>query len=394
MSSSSAETVGKLRMSSSSAETVANIEELLKHILISVPALSLIRFKSVSKHWLSVISDPDFRRRHTLRNPNPKISAFFSPKTKHDAINSVISLGSPAGNPFKDLTSSAFELRILQSCNGLFLCSVEIAGEEETKYPHPVFVVNPTTNEFRALSAPSLVKLRNVDMFVRYGLAFDPSKSPHYTVVCVNHDINRGKRHNVEMYSSETGAWGRSFKARFFPSPLDENLSMIRKAMHFDERSRKGAVYCNGAVHWIRNGRKSRLPLAVRCNGEKEFIRDEVDVLRYFDIGEESLRLTAAIPPVPLVVKNMTLDNNKFPTVFPKLSHKYFGESGGGCLYMIEVFEHCKNQFEVMEMERDYSGWNKSFKTSVELANRKLFLALDDEYDGDHSPYMETLACV
>ncbi|KAM5552831.1 hypothetical protein ABKV19_025180 [Rosa sericea] len=226
--------------------------------------------------------------------------------------------------------------------------------------------------------------------------------------------------------------------------------------MHFDERSREGAVYCNGAIHWIRNGGEATLPFCSRRNGVVEtvgFERNELDVLHYYDIGEESLRLAAATPPVPLVVKNIPLKKKqKFPTEFPRLIHRYFGESGGGCLYLIEVFEHCKTQFEVMEMERDYSGWfvkyhvdlspvvaplpgqdpkafvvlflsrdvetdgedsstdlwlhmpgkvvsynlrNKSFKTSVELANRELFLALDDdEYEDDNYPYMETLACV
>ncbi|KAM5552846.1 hypothetical protein ABKV19_025193 [Rosa sericea] len=113
---------------SSSAETVANIEGLLKQILISVPALSLIRFKCVSKHWLSLISDPDFCRRHTLRNPNPKISAFFSSQTNEDT---TITLGSPSGNPLKTLANSASGLRILQSCNGLFLCSVEFPEKKK-----------------------------------------------------------------------------------------------------------------------------------------------------------------------------------------------------------------------------------------------------------------------
>ncbi|KAL6123154.1 hypothetical protein ACLB2K_075677 [Fragaria x ananassa] len=50
--------------SASPAETVANIEELLTEILLRVPAETLIRFKRVSKHWLSLISTPSFRKSH------------------------------------------------------------------------------------------------------------------------------------------------------------------------------------------------------------------------------------------------------------------------------------------------------------------------------------------
>ncbi|KAL6135868.1 hypothetical protein ACLB2K_068093 [Fragaria x ananassa] len=63
--------------SSSLAETVGNTEELLTEILVRVPARPLVRFKCVSKHWLSLISDPRFCRLHTLQNPNPPISAVF-----------------------------------------------------------------------------------------------------------------------------------------------------------------------------------------------------------------------------------------------------------------------------------------------------------------------------
>ncbi|PON51067.1 F-box domain containing protein, partial [Parasponia andersonii] len=54
-----------------SAETVACNDDLLDEILIRLPIKSLIRFKSVSKHWLSLISAPKFALR---RNPNPSPS--------------------------------------------------------------------------------------------------------------------------------------------------------------------------------------------------------------------------------------------------------------------------------------------------------------------------------
>ncbi|KAL6137653.1 hypothetical protein ACLB2K_062942 [Fragaria x ananassa] len=110
-------------MLSSSAETVVNIEELLKQILERVPALSLITFKCISKHWLSLISDPEFLRCHTLRNHNPKISSFFPTKIKDENL---------LRSPFKTLNSAVTEgsnIGILQSCNGLFLCYA-LSGEQ------------------------------------------------------------------------------------------------------------------------------------------------------------------------------------------------------------------------------------------------------------------------
>ncbi|KAL6134430.1 hypothetical protein ACLB2K_066661 [Fragaria x ananassa] len=184
---------------SSSAEIVESIEELLKQILVRLPALSLIRFKCVSKQWLSLISDPDFHRRHTFQNPNPKISAFLSPETNQ-------------GSPFKFLNNSvpdASWLRIIQSCNGLFLCHVPILSRFQDQKHRHVYVVNPTTNQFRALFPPTLRDDVTRSTLVRYALAFDPSQSPHYKVLCVTNDDeddnDGGGHHDIEIYSSETG---------------------------------------------------------------------------------------------------------------------------------------------------------------------------------------------
>nr|XP_011463565.1 PREDICTED: F-box protein At5g07610-like [Fragaria vesca subsp. vesca] len=144
-------------MSLSAAETVANIEELLTTILVSLPPRPLVRFKSVSKHWLTLISDPAFLRRHTQQNL--KISGFFSSKTEDKSFK-AIPLGHdeiPSGNPFKiinDSFSDGTTLKIIQSCNGLFLC-LRYSCLPRYVANDVAYVVNPTTNQYLALSSPS-----------------------------------------------------------------------------------------------------------------------------------------------------------------------------------------------------------------------------------------------
>ncbi|KAL6144734.1 hypothetical protein ACLB2K_055425 [Fragaria x ananassa] len=319
-------------MLSSSAETVVNIEELLRQILERVPPLSLITFKCVSKHWLSLISDPEFRRCHTLRNHNPKISSFFPTKIKDENL---------LKSPFKTLNSAVSDgsnIGILQSCNGLFLCYA-LSGEQ-TK--HHVYVVNPSTNQFRGLSSPSVSQDKHT--FVRYALAFDPSKSPHYKVVCVfNHPMySKEEQLKTDIYSSETGEW-EHLETPFFHG----------QSYKFNWKSRLGAVYCNGALHWIRKKRKD----FHFSYDRKEFTRHETDVLHYFEVSQERMLVVSATTPVPSVVKNIPVGSGYWqPTMWPILAQRYFGECGGR-LYLIETYEHCLTQFDVMEMERDYSGW-------------------------------------
>ncbi|KAL6194002.1 hypothetical protein ACLB2K_035086 [Fragaria x ananassa] len=284
--------------SSSSAEIVADIEELLKQILVRVPALSLIRLQCVSKHWLSLISDPEFRCRHTPRNPNPKISAFFSSKTQDDSFKSIPLEIPPGWNPFKTLNNSVPDgshLRILQSCNGLFLCHI------------PICVI---------------------------------------MVVCVTSFVTSFNSHSYD------GEW------KHLDTP---------DLKHFGWTSR--ALYCNGAIHWIRDSADAGFHWRGRIGDDASgrWMRDEDDVVHYFDICEEQLRLAAANLPVPLFVQNTSVkDFGIFPTGWPRLFHRHFGVSGG-CLYFIETYEHCSTRFEILEMERDYSAWLVKYYVDLNL---------------------------
>ncbi|XP_050369139.1 F-box protein At5g07610-like [Argentina anserina] len=195
----------KFRVRSVAAETLGNIEELLTEILVSLPVRSLLRFKCVSKHWLSLISNPEFYERHTLRNPNPRVSAFFSSITHNKIFNSVPLIGKhEIPIPFKALNEQVpGSLDIIQSCNGLFLC------EPRDRYQKRIYVVNPTTRKFCALSLP---KGHGKRSFVRYGLAFDPSKSPYYKVIGVGNytsivDDRYDGNYQIDIYSSRTRDW-------------------------------------------------------------------------------------------------------------------------------------------------------------------------------------------
>ncbi|KAK9286946.1 hypothetical protein L1049_015354 [Liquidambar formosana] len=69
---------GKRSLHSPAAETVAGNGDLLSEILLRLPVRSLMRFESVSKKWLSLISDPHFAQDHTRRhNPNSDSSGLL-----------------------------------------------------------------------------------------------------------------------------------------------------------------------------------------------------------------------------------------------------------------------------------------------------------------------------
>ncbi|KAK9286409.1 hypothetical protein L1049_014805 [Liquidambar formosana] len=165
---------------SAAAEAIGGNGDLVRGILLRLPIKSLLRFESVSKKWLSLISDPHFSQSYTrLRNINPKPSGLL---LNHGyAIFQFIHFNDDGdGNESWDYLSYpdiSGRYTILQSCNGLLLCSFAYwRGNSVLEY----LIINPTTKQFFHFPTRQYK-----NPFVAINLAFDPLKSPHYKLVCV-----------------------------------------------------------------------------------------------------------------------------------------------------------------------------------------------------------------
>ncbi|XP_042058918.1 F-box protein At5g07610-like [Salvia splendens] len=294
------------RTSSSSYETVASIDHLLTCILLRLPFKSLIRFKLVSKHWHSLITDPHFCR---LRNPNPNpaIGLFLHFNFSISPMSQYLpfSLNQSTKPPFRTLNFTKHNPRagILQSCNGLLLCcSFHSRPVHNRKY----YIFNPTTTRFSTLPKIDYVD-RNISGM---NLGFDPAKSPHYKVVCVTGLSS--VRYQIELYSSERGPW------RECGQPF-----VLTAGSHFNFR--KG-VYWNGAIHWLNIGHGDSL---------------------YFNLENET---TGSFPTPP-------------NQLWEVRSSVYFGESCDHLHYM--EMPNRQVEFDVYEMKRDYSEWFVKYKVDL-----------------------------
>nr|GEU99293.1 hypothetical protein [Tanacetum cinerariifolium] len=124
-------------------------------------------------------------------------------------------------------TEKAKNVKILQSCNGLLLCS----GSGRLVF---YYVYNPSTNQFKRLLHPDC-SLDNSPYYrsARLRMAFDPTKSPYYKLMDARHtycDID------IQIYSLETSSWSLS-KDHFNYFSYD----------HFDS-----VIYWNDALHWLK----------------------------------------------------------------------------------------------------------------------------------------------
>ncbi|PPR84415.1 hypothetical protein GOBAR_AA36294 [Gossypium barbadense] len=215
-----------------------------------------------------------------------------------------------APSKYLDFINHPSGLKVVQSCNGLLLCS---SSRYYNNFNYDYYIYNPTTKQFVTIPLPS--NLQNARIVCRLSLAFDPTKSLHYRVVCVRNpdpwlNISDDPESDyvsqqIEIYSSQTRSLRLSGKS--FLAHVNTGFG--------------GELFCNGAIHWLG-----------ACNNTSF----------YFNAEEEELR-DLPMPPIP----------DDWECLRRVL---YFGESPNR-LHLIEIYPPPTSRFSVYEVESDYSGW-------------------------------------
>ncbi|XP_022719941.1 F-box protein At5g07610-like [Durio zibethinus] len=283
-----------------SAEKIGNNQDMLTEILLRLPTKSLIKFKCVSKQWLSLISNSQFCLSHTRHHQH---NGFLEPTALLLKVKNTIS---PEFDvvPLKHYSEVPFfhyvnppDINMLQSCNGLFLCETD---DDDVDNVSRYFICNPTTKKFKMLS---FLRNPHEDCEFYVSLAFDPLKSPHYKIIAIREVSKNSFEFEMDIYLSETDSWtvpGISFE-------VDGSIA-------FDD-----AVFCNGIIHWNSYGDESL----------------------YFDVGKECLQ-KMPMPPT----ENDVLE-----------IYKYFGETRGTLHLAVTYHAFIALELDVYEMASDYSHW-------------------------------------
>ncbi|GMH17951.1 hypothetical protein Nepgr_019792 [Nepenthes gracilis] len=291
-----------------SAGIIAGNETFLTEILLRLPAKSLLKFKCVCKHWNSLISSPYFVRQHS-RRVQPISAMIFYRWSKSGFEFSRFNSGGYAFNTpftFLPLADDLIGVRILQSCNGLLLCS----GYRRIEAFRIYFVYNPTTGKSVTIPLPSNCTKATI---LGMNLAFNPVKSPCYYIICISNSTVSPHYSQIKIYDSNTRNWKLCVDE--FTAPFD---------MVFGD-----GVYWNRAIHWI-----SPTGASLRFNIVEERVAD--------------------MPMIP--------DGGHG---WGKRRFRLFQESSGH-LHLIEAYGACTTQFQVLEMEGDYSKWFAKY--SVDLS--------------------------
>lgn len=284
---------------SSSAAQVASSEDLLKQILLRLPAKPLHKFKSVSKQWYSIISTPKFTVTYSRRNPNPQLGFLLNAQTdfRPNAHHLFVSLGGYQYGRDPSFIKIP-NLEIHHVCNGLLCYSKPHVGAPQFASYYVCNHASGQSKRIRVLGRPCIQRLKAVN------LAFDPLKSPHYKIIFVSEVSGSESSHliKIDIYSSETESW-RPAKKGIYIVPYDIGFY--------------NAVYWNDAIYWYHQTKKT---------------------LTYFEFEEDSLE------KLPM------------PQVSELMNYYYFGESGGH-LHLVGSWIRRTSFFTVFEMQKDRSGW-------------------------------------
>ncbi|XP_026410260.1 F-box only protein 8-like [Papaver somniferum] len=219
-------------------------------ILSRLPAKSLMRFKCVSKHWLSLIKDPCFINLHS-RTPKTAAHLLFlipppqrrQPKNKTAGISyqevcfkTADLLSEVTGRTISTMhtTSKSFEcLDFLGPVNGL-ICFTK-------KFKVSVCIFNISTREVMPLvkstSRDNVIGGGKNDSLI-YGFGFDPA-TKHYKFICNGRvSAKNGNQISVghfwEVLTLGTNSWKRIEDV----PPLPDGLT-------------PSSIYVNGSIYWF-----------------------------------------------------------------------------------------------------------------------------------------------
>ncbi|KAI8537932.1 hypothetical protein RHMOL_Rhmol09G0062600 [Rhododendron molle] len=189
--------------------------EIIFDILSRLPVKSLLRFRSVCKPWLSLISNPQFVKTHLstksfkgddddddythlrlVLNTHPSHNVTGLKTCSIETLRSVLESQQwvsavDLDYPFNDLDQ---DVVVVGSCNGL-MCFATRTGT--------IYLLNPSTRKSKRLPDSGVKRLW--DSRDLYGFGFDESNDD-YKVVLISYRAG-GVSSNVMVYTLRTDSW-------------------------------------------------------------------------------------------------------------------------------------------------------------------------------------------
>ncbi|KAL2553622.1 F-box protein CPR30 [Forsythia ovata] len=238
-------------------------EDWVMDVLSRLRVKSLLRFRSVSKSWRTLIDSPSFIKIHMERSMKMKMAQSTCRGDPHPIRDPEV-LPHPFGHRYTSVSfKGLYRIRLVGSCNGL-LCFVDCADR--------IVLWNLATRKYFQLQylGIELPKSAIRDHYVNYGFGYD-SATDDYKVIRLITAFNNSLSvcSLVELYSLKSDSWTR-----------------LGDFMGFDFGVDYG-ILVGGALYWIR------------------YQRDIGSTIVAFDLTREEFNFV----PLPDLSGNFTLTN-------------------------------------------------------------------------------------
>ncbi|KAG6702515.1 hypothetical protein I3842_07G037700 [Carya illinoinensis] len=201
-------------------------EEVVVEILLRLPVKSLVRFRCVSKRWLSLISDPRFAKSQFKRAADHIQRLLFPTPFGLGSleVDAPFGDGSALRELFVPFKQPDLRLNLLGSCDGLVFAS---------HYDHKDFYVwNPSTGEHRKLPDPGISP--HPDNEYMYGFGYDSSIDNYKVIVIAFLPPRPCPGYVGKILSLKNDLW-----------------KSIKKPDNVFTSFRSAGALCGGAVHWL-----------------------------------------------------------------------------------------------------------------------------------------------
>ncbi|KAL5175193.1 F-box/kelch-repeat protein [Glycine soja] len=310
-------------------------QDLITEILLRLPVKSLVRFKSVCKSWLFLISDPRFAKSHFelaaaladrilfIASSAPELRSIdFNASLHDDSASVAVTVDLPAPKPYFHF------VEIIGSCRGFILlhCLSHLC------------VWNPTTGVHKVVPLSPIFFNKDAVFFTLLcGFGYDPSTDDYLVVhACYNpkHQANC-----AEIFSLRANAW-KGIEGIHFPYTH----------FRYTNRYNQFGSFLNGAIHW----------LAFRINAS-------INVIVAFDLVERSF------------------SEMHLPVEFDygKLNFCHLGVLGEPpSLYAVVGYNHSIEMWAMKEYKVQ-SSWTKSIVISVDGFAIRSFFPVCSTKSGD-----------
>ncbi|KAM6577879.1 hypothetical protein CsatB_029716 [Cannabis sativa] len=230
-------------------------DELMRKILVKVPAESLVRFKWVSKSWHGFITDPSFAYNHLVHHNNDTVlsstsillSWFSVDFARHNKIKPILSLFSnpeavyPTDflNLFHSITDffdhlprtyywdEMYDYYRTYHCNGIICIAQNYMDKGKS------VLINPVIRETRILPE-STIPLRHILKTHGEGFGYDLNANDFKLVRIFGR--NRNFKCFAELYSMNSDSWKR----------IKIDVKLDDTCFHHGK-----GVLCKGVFYWL-----------------------------------------------------------------------------------------------------------------------------------------------